>query len=77
MEEDDFTFAIISDLNGGERKGVFSAAVIPASVGRLEQQEVGLARRLGVPEQGVGGPPDVSRKDQGATEVAVLDRDLE
>ena len=26
-EEDDFTFAIISDLNGGEREGVYSAAV--------------------------------------------------
>lgn len=25
--EDDFTFAIISDLNGGEREGVYSAAV--------------------------------------------------
>ena len=27
LEEEDFTFAIISDLNGGEREGVFSAAV--------------------------------------------------
>jgi hypothetical protein len=28
IEEDDFTFAIISDLNGGERKGVYSSAVM-------------------------------------------------
>lgn len=27
LEEEDFTFAIISDLNGGEREGVYSAAV--------------------------------------------------
>jgi len=27
LEEDDFTFAIISDLNGGEREGVYSTAV--------------------------------------------------
>ncbi|MGB5555333.1 MAG: metallophosphoesterase [Flavobacteriaceae bacterium] len=27
LEEEDFTFAIISDLNGGERDGVYSAAV--------------------------------------------------
>ncbi|MEK9779676.1 MAG: metallophosphoesterase [Gammaproteobacteria bacterium] len=27
LEEEDFTFAIISDLNGGERPGVFSTAV--------------------------------------------------
>ena len=27
MEEEDFTFGIISDLNGGEREGVYSAAV--------------------------------------------------
>ncbi len=27
LEEDNFTFAIISDLNGGERKGVYSTAV--------------------------------------------------
>lgn len=27
LEEDDFTFAIISDLNGGEREGVYKTAV--------------------------------------------------
>lgn len=27
LEEEDFTFAIISDLNGGEREGVYSTAV--------------------------------------------------
>ncbi|RLD19038.1 MAG: hypothetical protein DRI69_09255 [Bacteroidetes bacterium] len=27
MEEEDFTFAIISDLNGGEREGVYNTAV--------------------------------------------------
>ncbi len=27
LEEDDFTFAIIADLTGGERQGVFSTAV--------------------------------------------------
>ncbi len=27
LEEDDFTFAIISDLNGGEREGIYSLAV--------------------------------------------------
>lgn len=27
LEEEDFTFAIISDLNGGERKGVYNIAV--------------------------------------------------
>lgn len=27
LEEEDFTFAIISDLNGGEREGVYSVAV--------------------------------------------------
>ncbi|MGB5358617.1 MAG: hypothetical protein WBN27_01575, partial [Eudoraea sp.] len=26
LEEEDFTFAIISDLNGSERKGVYSTA---------------------------------------------------
>ncbi|WP_350291482.1 metallophosphoesterase family protein [uncultured Croceitalea sp.] len=34
LEEDDFTFAIISDLNGGERAGVFSTAV--AQLNRLD-----------------------------------------
>lgn len=33
-EEEDFTFAIISDLNGGERKGVYSTAV--AQLNRLD-----------------------------------------
>ncbi len=27
LEEEDFTFAIISDVNGGERKGIFSTAI--------------------------------------------------
>ena len=27
LEEEDFTFAIISDLNGGEREGVYSTAI--------------------------------------------------
>ncbi|HHC80277.1 MAG TPA: metallophosphatase family protein, partial [Flavobacteriia bacterium] len=31
---DDFTFAIISDLNGGERQGVFNVAV--AQINRLK-----------------------------------------
>ena len=34
LEEDDFTFAIISDLNGGEREGVYSTAV--TQLNRLE-----------------------------------------
>lgn len=34
LEEEDFTFAIISDLNGGERKGVYSMAV--AQLNRLD-----------------------------------------
>lgn len=34
LEEEDFTFAIISDLNGGERKGVYSTAV--AQLNRLD-----------------------------------------
>ena len=34
LEEDDFTFAIISDLNGGEREGVYSTAV--AQLNRLD-----------------------------------------
>lgn len=33
-EEEDFTFAIISDLNGGEREGVYSTAV--AQLNRLD-----------------------------------------
>ena len=33
-EEEDFTFAIISDLTGGERKGIFSVAV--EQINRLE-----------------------------------------
>jgi hypothetical protein len=34
LEEEDFTFAIISDLNGGEREGVYSTAV--AQLNRLD-----------------------------------------
>ena len=34
LEEQDFTFAIISDLNGGEREGVYSTAV--AQLNRLD-----------------------------------------
>lgn len=34
LEEEDFTFAIISDLNGGEREGVYSQAV--AQLNRLD-----------------------------------------
>ncbi len=34
LEEEDFTFAIISDLNGGEREGVYSRAV--AQLNRLD-----------------------------------------
>ncbi len=34
LEEDDFTFAIISDLNGGERVGVYNTAV--AQLNRLD-----------------------------------------
>lgn len=34
IEEEDFTFAIISDLNGGERAGVYSTAV--AQLNRLD-----------------------------------------
>lgn len=34
LEEDDFTFGIISDLNGGEREGVYSTAV--AQLNRLD-----------------------------------------
>ncbi len=34
LEEEDFTFAIISDLNGGERPGVYSTAV--AQLNRLD-----------------------------------------
>lgn len=34
LEEKDFTFAIISDLNGGEREGVYSTAV--AQLNRLD-----------------------------------------
>ncbi|MGB5387588.1 MAG: metallophosphoesterase [Eudoraea sp.] len=34
LEEEDFTFAIISDLNGGERKGVYSTAV--SQINRLD-----------------------------------------
>lgn len=34
LEEEDFTFAIISDLNGGEREGVFSTAV--SQINRLD-----------------------------------------
>lgn len=34
LEENDFTFAIISDLNGGEREGVYSTAV--AQLNRLD-----------------------------------------
>lgn len=34
LEEEDFTFAIISDLNGGEREGVYNTAV--AQLNRLD-----------------------------------------
>ena len=34
LEEEDFTFALISDLNGGEREGVYSTAV--AQLNRIE-----------------------------------------
>jgi len=34
LEEEDFTFAIISDLTGGERKGIFNVAV--EQINRLE-----------------------------------------
>ena len=40
LEEEDFTFAIISDLNGGERPGVFSTAVsqLNTRTGRLRSR---------------------------------------
>ncbi|WP_431125058.1 metallophosphoesterase family protein [Flagellimonas flava] len=54
LEEEDFTFGIISDLNGGEREGVYSTAV--AQLNRLEPTFV-----LSVGDLIDGGTEDVEQ----------------
>ncbi len=57
LEEKDFTFAIISDLTGGERKGVFNVAV--AQINRLEPTFV-----LSIGDLINGGTEDIAQLEK-------------
>ena len=57
LEEEDFTFAIISDLNGGEREGVYNTAV--AQLNRLDPTFV-----LSVGDLIDGGTEDIQQLEK-------------